>query len=70
MTDKCRERILTAIIHENDIQKGTGISGGKALISKPVKIDEQIKKINFTCRTARNHQRSTDNHPFQGNDNE
>lgn len=48
MTDKCRERILTAI-QENDIQKGTGISGGKALIAKPVKIDELIKKINFTC---------------------
>jgi CheY-like chemotaxis protein len=40
---------VTAIIHEDDIQKGAGISSGRALIAKPVKIDELIKKINSIC---------------------
>ena len=49
MSDQCRERILTAIIHENEIQKGAGISGGRALIANPVNIGELIEKINAVC---------------------
>ncbi len=42
---------VTAIVNEDDIQKGAGISGGKALIAKPVKIDELVKKINEVCQS-------------------
>ena len=45
---------VTAIIHEDDIQRGAGISSGKALIAKPVKIDELVKKINDVCPVGNN----------------
>jgi CheY-like chemotaxis protein len=45
---------VTAIVNEDDIQRGAGISGGKALIAKPVKIDELVEKINAACRVAEN----------------
>ena len=45
---------VTAVIHEDDIQKGAGISSGKALIAKPVKIDELVKKINDVCQVVHN----------------
>lgn len=37
---------ITAMINEDDIERGAGISSGKALIAKPVKVDELIDKIN------------------------
>ena len=40
---------VTAIINEDDIQRGAGIAGGKAIIAKPVKIEELVKKINTVC---------------------
>ena len=40
---------ITAILNEDDIQRGAGIVGGRALIAKPVKIDELVKKINAVC---------------------
>jgi len=45
---------VTAIINEDDIKKGAGISSGKALIAKPVKIDELVKKINAVCQVVNN----------------
>ncbi|HQL01231.1 MAG TPA: response regulator [Smithellaceae bacterium] len=36
---------ITAMINEDDIKRGAGISSGKALIAKPVKLDELIEKI-------------------------
>jgi len=54
MTDKGRKRILTTILHENEIQEVAGVSGGRALIAKPVKIGELIEKINAVCYIANN----------------
>ena len=42
---------VTAIVNEADVQKGAGISCVKALIAKPVKIDELVKKINEVCQS-------------------
>ncbi len=49
MSDQCRERILTTILHENEIQEVAGVSGGRALIANPVNIGELIEKINAVC---------------------
>ena len=40
---------VTAIVNEDDIQRGAGIAGGKDIIAKPVKINELIEKINAAC---------------------
>lgn len=45
---------VTAIVNEDDIQRGAGIAGGKSLIAKPVKIDELVEKINAVCQVVDN----------------